>query len=117
VREPATGTVPPWALFVPRDANAVDRRVLRPSALRRQLARLAPGSWVSIVDDHRLSHWRLRRAARSADLVVERELVVVPGAGATVVVDAAAPDGGLALLRWAWARWWAKERVLLARHR
>lgn len=117
VAEPEEGNAPPWAVFVPRDARSVDLRRHSAAGRLRELAVVPSGSWVSILDDRPFSHWRLRRVASAVGLVVERELVVVRVAGATVVLDAAAPDGGLGLLGRSRTRWWARERVLLARRR
>jgi len=75
VGDPEAGTVPPWAVFVPRDTRSVDVRAERPARWRRELAGLPDGAWV----------------------------------------EDASHRGGIGVLRWAWTRWWAAERVVLAR--
>jgi hypothetical protein len=134
--------VPPWAVFVPPDATSIEARAQRVEECLRQIAALAPDSWVSIVDDGPLGRWRLRRLAKRSGLVIERELVVLPAVDTTVIVEDAtrtrwrAPGGqvispfagGLPAdlpvalwparwLRSAWRRRWTAERLLLARRR
>ncbi|EWT01756.1 hypothetical protein N865_07675 [Intrasporangium oryzae NRRL B-24470] len=60
--------------------------------------RLAPGDQIVLVDGRRLSPPRLRRLARRAGLVVDRELAVLPSLDrSSFVVEDAAPS-----LAWCW---------------
>lgn len=70
----------PWRVLGP--TGMVE--VLRPRV--RELRRLTPGTTVCLVVDAPLSRWRLRRCARRAGLLVERELVAVPSTRAPVAL-------------------------------
>jgi len=69
----------PWLALCPRDAV-----VLRDPD-RLALDRLPSGTSVALVIDGPLARWRLRRRARRCGVVVERELIVVPGTRRPIV--------------------------------
>jgi hypothetical protein len=74
-----TATMPaPWDLLCPVGTLSLDSRYDERGALRRRLEELPQGTAVSLVDDRPLSRWRLRRLARQAGIVIDRELVVLP---------------------------------------
>lgn len=73
----ATG---PWRLLGPE--GMVETRGACAPALRA----LPVGTAVCLVEDRALARWRLRRLARRAGIVVERELIVLPRVSAPIVV-------------------------------
>lgn len=66
----------PWALLCPENTVLVEARDHR--TRRATLSALGSGSRIGLVDDRPLSRGRLRRIARAAGLVVERELIILP---------------------------------------
>lgn len=78
--EPTSGlSRSPWLALCPRDAV-----VLRDPD-RDSLGRLPSGTPVAMVTDGLLARRRLRRRARRSGVVVERELIVVPGTRRPIV--------------------------------
>jgi hypothetical protein len=77
------------ALLVPRGTPVVHVHGTRPTS-GTAIPDLSPGEQLVFLDGRRLSARRLRQLARDAGLVVDRELVVLPGlsAPAFVVEDA-----------------------------
>jgi hypothetical protein len=70
----------PWRVF--SDGDAVELRNPR----RRDLRRLPDGTRVCLVVDRPGARLRLRRAARRAGIVLERELIAVPSSRSPVVL-------------------------------
>jgi hypothetical protein len=63
---------PPWAVLCDSDV------VLMPAPTRQALRQVPSGRQVALAVDRPLARPRLRRLARRCDVVVERELIVVP---------------------------------------
>lgn len=141
---PAPDSPAPWSVLTPENTVAVDVRRHRASSFRSQVNALPSGTWVTVIDDHTLSRWRLRRLARRTGLDIERELIVLPDFGAPVAVVEdvewavhqfwrstasrrpqcrPAPTAaslvwrGARVLPWSWTGRLAPGRVLVARRR
>lgn len=83
---PASDTLrmAPWTLLCPEDTvlvRADDHR-----RLRVLLSTLRSGDRIGFVDGRMFSRWRLRRLATSCDVLIERELIVLPTLVSPIVV-------------------------------
>lgn len=76
---PSTEVTAPWLALCPTGAT-----VLRDPDAASVLAR-APGSRLVLVTDQRWGRQRLRRTARQAGVVVDREVLLLPSASHTLV--------------------------------
>ena len=76
---PATDPPSPWLALCPAGATVLQD----PDAA--ETGAIAPGSPVVLVSDQRFGRQRLRRTARQAGIVVEREILLLPSAAHTLV--------------------------------